>query len=521
MVSHTLSIIFFMLILFMGLLPRNNNQKGKNAILIQVDELEKTVERESLNVKQGIYIINKDTLFDAKKKLIFDEGAIFLVSKGVKVIIEGEIYAGLFKIFSGCGEVYFNSNKSLLVYPQWWGASAESTQTDAQIYINKAIKSLLNGGTIFLSPGDYIIDEGVVINNSRIKLQGAGFSSHIQNKSKTKIPILVNIVSSDPGKTQIQDVSVDGVRIDGNRNNVADIDTGWVQQLLNIRVSNINIPCNISVKNCYFHDAYSWYIHNGISYYEGGGLSLDLTPQERCDGQQRYFQCVNIEGNHAWNNEGWGIGINWGKGVTLKNNHCWSNATMGITVWATENAYIQNNYLEKNGNNSLNIEASDSIFVSRNQILNSCEKSPLNTPLAWGGASGMVYNSSNINLDNNTIIFSGDYFENATLIIRSGKGYFSSMYRENISHHISIRNNIIQKNGSDGFCVKIDTANKNIINKYQEYIKIEKNIIENTGRPEKLMQLFSNNLSVRNNVFIGSNSFSTFGTGFILEGNIK
>ena len=89
------------------------------------------------------------------------------------VQFDGPFRAGLYQVFSDTGNAYFGAGAVNEVYPQWWGASAASS--DSSPAINKAINSAptLPGINVRLS-GTFNCQTTVHVNRHRVKLIGDG-----------------------------------------------------------------------------------------------------------------------------------------------------------------------------------------------------------------------------------------------------------------------------------------------------------------------------------------------------------
>ena len=66
---------------------------------------------------------------NANTTLLFRQGGSLAIATGNTVIINGDVQAGLYKIFdlTGTGKVTWGSGSVKEIYPQWWGAVADST----------------------------------------------------------------------------------------------------------------------------------------------------------------------------------------------------------------------------------------------------------------------------------------------------------------------------------------------------------------------------------------------------------
>ena len=108
--------------------------------------------------------------------LKFGPAGFLSIATGKTVTINGNIDAGLTKIFScaGTGKVVLNKVKE--VYPQWWGAKGDGT-TDDTVPVQAAFDSVPSGGyTVFLPSGSYKISH-VSLTVAGTTLWGNGFGN--------------------------------------------------------------------------------------------------------------------------------------------------------------------------------------------------------------------------------------------------------------------------------------------------------------------------------------------------------
>ena len=68
----------------------------------------------------GTYLIDYDTTIPQDVTVVMQEGAVFNISSGISLEIDGGIEAGLYQIFKGAGTVT-GLPKVKEVYPEWWG----------------------------------------------------------------------------------------------------------------------------------------------------------------------------------------------------------------------------------------------------------------------------------------------------------------------------------------------------------------------------------------------------------------
>ncbi|MBB74938.1 MAG: hypothetical protein CMJ75_10545, partial [Planctomycetaceae bacterium] len=95
------------------------------------------------------------------------------LEQGEVLRVNGPFRAGLYQVFSGTGDVHFGAGAVSEILPQWWGASAASS--DSSPAINRAINSApdLPGVNIRLS-GLFHCRSTIHVNRHRVKLVGDG-----------------------------------------------------------------------------------------------------------------------------------------------------------------------------------------------------------------------------------------------------------------------------------------------------------------------------------------------------------
>ena len=135
-----------------------------------------------------LYIPNEqsvtgDVTVPATLTLKFSPGGFLNIATTKTVTINGNIEAGLTKIFSctGTGKVVFGAGAVKEVYPEWWGIDG----TADEVQINAAYLSLpLAGGTVRLLSRDYSIADSILPTiGSTFKGQFSGWASDTTGSS--------------------------------------------------------------------------------------------------------------------------------------------------------------------------------------------------------------------------------------------------------------------------------------------------------------------------------------------------
>jgi hypothetical protein len=192
----------------------------------------------------------------------------YTVPLGKTLVITGSFSAPLKQVFFGSGSVVFSTG--MTVYPEWWGAVSDGT-TDCRSSLQAAIAcALVNGGTVKLSSGKYLVKTtGLSVNNSGTKgfaMVGAGQYATIILTPKTgddgamASGNLISWVCNGPSST-LKDLMI-SADTGGNSNIVAlslatcngvTLNNLWlsscqtglkISESSNIRVSNIQSELN-------------------------------------------------------------------------------------------------------------------------------------------------------------------------------------------------------------------------------------------------------------------------------------
>ena len=132
-----------------------------------------------------LYIPNEqsvtgDVTVPATLTLKFSPGGFLNIATTKTVTINGNIEAGLTKIFScaGTGKVVFGAGAVKEVYPEWWGASPSASAAINTVAIQAAVDS---GKNVFINEGTYIFGTLSIPETSYfgLKIFGAGMGKTI------------------------------------------------------------------------------------------------------------------------------------------------------------------------------------------------------------------------------------------------------------------------------------------------------------------------------------------------------
>lgn len=172
-------------------------------------------------------------------------------------------------LLTGCGK---NNRDSSPVLP---GARADINAGNYRS-IQAALEALPSeGGIVHLPPGEFKIDEPLVVSRSDVYLKGSGNSTHIINKNTSGAPA-IQIQSKTSGDTSEAEalwrVHISDIRITGNEQSGEGILASDVNEIYieGVTVSN-NGGDGIKLDYCYENPRV---VHSNITYNKGTGLNL-------------------------------------------------------------------------------------------------------------------------------------------------------------------------------------------------------------------------------------------------------
>ena len=172
-------------------------------------------------------------------------------------------------LLTGCGK---NNRVSSPVLP---GARADINAGNFRS-LEEALEALPSeGGIVHLPPGEFKIDEPLVVSRSDVYLKGSGNSTHIINKNTSGAPA-IQIQSKTSGDTSEAEalwrVHISDLRITGNEQSGEGILASDVNEIYieGVTVSN-NGGDGIKLDYCYENPRV---VHSNITYNKGTGLNL-------------------------------------------------------------------------------------------------------------------------------------------------------------------------------------------------------------------------------------------------------
>jgi hypothetical protein len=128
----------------------------------------------------GTWAITSNLTIPDNITLSVSPGALFVISGGITLAIEGTLVAPIAQIFSGAGDVTFALKTVTQVLPEWFGAIPDGV-IDCTDAINAALTSISAvGGLVYFSSGEYVISDQLV-GYSKVSLKGTGPGSIIKS----------------------------------------------------------------------------------------------------------------------------------------------------------------------------------------------------------------------------------------------------------------------------------------------------------------------------------------------------
>jgi len=166
----------------------------------------------TLLIAGGAWDISNSLTIPLNINLRFEYGSFLDIDSGASVEIEGKVDAGLYRIFSGDGDVIFNfackADVSPYLYPQWWGAVTGDTSDVAVMNQNTAaLSEAIKWGKTFLADGIYKVN-GTIDYLYYGKFVGVGPNRSIIKTDDTSVTLL-NV----KGEALVRDIGFEGGNI--------------------------------------------------------------------------------------------------------------------------------------------------------------------------------------------------------------------------------------------------------------------------------------------------------------------
>jgi hypothetical protein len=216
----------------------------------------------------GSYRLASDVTGPSAITLVVDQGGILEPGAGVTLAVNGCLQAGPYRVFGGQGAVIGRFGSGL-ASPQWFGATpvsdadqqtalADADHDDAAP-IRAAVEALYlaGGGTVFLSPGVYVLRSKVGSNaclifpRKNVDIVGAGDSSVLKPANGLG-GFNVIFSESDSQEHRVDNASFKNFMVDGNGVNNLQPQTGPKNKCAAIGIragSNIQIDRVTVVQN--------------------------------------------------------------------------------------------------------------------------------------------------------------------------------------------------------------------------------------------------------------------------------
>ena len=171
----------------------------------------------TLHAPPGTYSITANLTIPANVVMKPENGAIFAVSSGQVLTINGSLDAGPFQIFTGAGSVVL-SGPIPCAYPEWWGSNG------LQCAINSGIKR------IYLSQPLYQISNGLTVTNPCLEICGPakalppfgftpGLAAPVTIKATASMTAVVSVNNTTTNTSPMgYGFALRNIKIDGNSN---------------------------------------------------------------------------------------------------------------------------------------------------------------------------------------------------------------------------------------------------------------------------------------------------------------
>lgn len=399
-----------------------------------------------LVLQSGTYAVNADTTVDSSITIHFMNGAKLNIASGKKLILNGNIEAGLVQIFTGNGVITGRPQIKEL-YPQWFGAIADGKNDDTQGIQNAINTASSIGGTVAFPPGLYNASALNVKSNVRI---AGGKGAVLQSTSATSPDTIFNAmgvsnfeIADLEGKISFilngcSDFVIRNLCVRGNTLNwyLYQASDGMI---LNNQIEN---TLNTTERVIYLNDCTTILVDgnriqnttlfNNVG--PNGNIGINVSSSKYC----------KVSNNHVENCGGQGICFDTNIGISnITERQCYSNIAMGnivigngqegITVFSsnqfeTYDITIANNICINNRYDGIEIWGVRQCIVEGNSV-----SAPLMKEYSFGAIN--IYGSKDIVVNSNSI----ENVPNSG--IATAYGY---NYSEPICSNIIITNNRIQ-----------------------------------------------------------------------------
>ncbi|MBX7148098.1 right-handed parallel beta-helix repeat-containing protein [bacterium] len=380
-------------------------------------------------VDEGTEIEINNNLVTVHGDLTVPEDDSINLSGDIALVVEGSVYACRCHIFENIYDIKINNETTLNpVYPEWWGAEA----SDANPALNKwairqAIDSLsINGGTIELDSGEYVISGQLRISDDNITIVGVEDQTMLKATSGNSSFLTRDAILGD-GSISVENGTLfqaggnfflrDDTSTEGYKNFLGKIDHVVGNEIFLVR--NINDSFFVS-QNSVISSTFPVMTIDSSNNIAIRDLMIDGNKNDA--GIQSWYLA--------------GIVVSHSTDVTIDNVEISDAGYEGITLIANEDVTVTNSKIIGSKNDGIHLGS------ARNNIID-------NNTIIFSGADGVYFCDDNLNVEvsNNTIANSSAY----------GIGGIGSWGRGSdispIDRLVTLDNNIIFNSGYSGIGV--------------------------------------------------------------------
>ena len=211
-----------------------------------INESEKT-----LLISGSEWVADNETV-PSNITLRFLHGGKLNINLGRTVTVNGQIEAGLYRIFIGGGTVSFgedfnnyytnSGNGPITVYPQWWGAKGDGDANDTEA-LQSAFNSIGDGQKIVIPPGTYHFNDTLQFDADYGILECEGILVWTDANTPNDTPAVLisdDDVDVNDGKLWNVDVSLDIVDQPGGT---------WANDGIGVLIEGV-VDSKITIKRC-------------------------------------------------------------------------------------------------------------------------------------------------------------------------------------------------------------------------------------------------------------------------------
>lgn len=294
------------------------------------------------------------------------------------------------------------------------------------------------GGVVYGSAGNYCIDTTLTNDADYVTIMGDGFSTRLYTRTGAAVSqlLLIKKVVTAP-TTQIVGWRVHNIQLDGNK----DGGTTKCYKCLRVNLTDKDVPAHGIIDHVWAHDS-----SDAAGTGEGGGIAIASTATAL---GAHYWQGVEIANCYTYDNgdtNGWGIGLNSNRGVTITNCHSWGNQSMGVTVYDSQDVVLTGCISYDNITNNLNVESSDRV------VIDGCIATGQDNVTVGLGLK--ISNSVDVQAQNCHILHDADAATSAAVRIRTVDTVATQLDRA--AKRVLLTNCQIYKQGTNGYAVWLD-----------------------------------------------------------------